>query len=67
MRYYDRTALNPKGTMEDPKRCVVEVSSWGWHSFQCRNRRGKGPDGLYCGIHARVITNGGKPWIPEDK
>lgn len=37
---------------EDPTRCVQGI----WQgissgSEQCSNKRGKGPDGLYCGMH----------------
>lgn len=39
---------------EDPKRCIEEVSDKGvWHWHQCSFKRGKGKDGLYCGIHAK--------------
>lgn len=35
---------------EDPARCVESVfDNFGNH--QCRNKRGKGPDGLHCGVH----------------
>jgi hypothetical protein len=41
-----------RGSAEDPARCIEGI----WHDFsrgtvQCRHARGKGPGGLYCGIH----------------
>jgi hypothetical protein len=72
MRTYNKWGGNPKGTEEDPKRCVVSVPEKGRSclSYQCRNKRGKGYNGLFCGIHAKKF---GKEdidkgfWIPEDK
>lgn len=51
---YGDSAINPSGTAQDPGRCVYEVmDKSGWYFYQCRFRRGKGRNGLYCGIHAR--------------
>lgn len=43
---------NPRGHAYAPARCAKEV----WHGMrarQCSKRNGKGPDGLYCGTHAK--------------
>lgn len=51
---YNMWAGNPKGWDFDPERCAAEVSDGtGWHWVQCSRRPGKGPDGLYCGQHAK--------------
>ena len=46
---YGRRAGRPLGIPYDPTKCVYEI----WSGDQCIRRNGKGPDGLYCGIHAR--------------
>ena len=52
---YDRWAGNPAGHAVDAKRCVDTVKD-GAHCFvQCSRKRGKGPAGLYCGVHANAI------------
>lgn len=53
MRRYGVRAGNPEGHREDPARCVAEVRESGrWpHYHQCSNKRGHGPDGLYCRTH----------------
>lgn len=66
MRRYNRWGGNPKGTPENAEHCVASVSS-GWHSYQCCRKRGKGPGGLYCGIHARQIAQGRQPYVPKDE
>ena len=52
---YGEWAGNPKGYPEDKSLCVQEV--WapgrGIHCYQCRRKRGHGPDGLYCKQHAK--------------
>lgn len=54
IRVYDEWAGNPKGIPEDKTRCVTEVRDFtGWHSFQCRRKRGFGPNGEYCKQHAK--------------
>lgn len=52
-RVYGRWAGKPKGTQEDPTRCVEEVCAGGrdMHFYQCLRKRGHGPDGLYCKQH----------------
>lgn len=45
---------NPKGYKYDETKCAFEVHD-GALFYQCRYKNGKGPDGLYCGIHARKI------------
>jgi hypothetical protein len=54
-RRYGDWAGNPRGNAEDPARCIEEV--WeprgGMRAYQCTRKRGKGLDGLYCGIHAK--------------
>ena len=52
---YGAWAGNPNGWDYDPALCAAEVinNSRGEHLSQCSRRNGKGPDGLYCGIHAR--------------
>lgn len=50
-RIYGKWAGNPKGTKEDPTRCIEAVRSDPWISCQCSRKRGFGPDGLYCKQH----------------
>jgi hypothetical protein len=52
---YNEWAGNPKGRAYDPRRCAYEV--WQNHlSYQCSKKPGKGPDGLYCGQHAKRVS-----------
>lgn len=55
-RLYGRNAANA-GHPEDVTRCIESVCGEGLYgSFcphQCKRKRGKGKDGLYCGIHAK--------------
>lgn len=55
-RTYGEWAGNPKGSKEDPERCITEV--WpqyrGWIPGQCARKRGHGPDGEYCKQHAKM-------------
>jgi len=55
VRWYGQWAGNERGTREDPSRCVEEVwpSDGRWIAHQCGHKRGKGPGGLYCGVHAK--------------
>ena len=66
-RIYGPWAGAPKGRKEDMQKCIVEVSDGGpWPSYhQCLKPRGKGPDGLYCGLHAKQIAAGRFPRMPE--
>lgn len=53
-RIYDKSAMNPKGIPEDPTRCVASVTDFtGWHQYQCKRKRGYGPNGEYCKQHAK--------------
>lgn len=51
---YNVWAGNPKGTPEDPARCVEEVGygDRGAQHHQCIRPRGHGEGGLYCKQHA---------------
>lgn len=52
-RRYGSWAGNPKGNPENKLHCVAEV--WptdGWVPYQCRRKRGFGPNGEYCKQHA---------------
>ena len=54
---YAQWVGNSKGIKEDLSHCIEHVSDGGRGSFgitrQCRFKRGKGLDGLYCGVHAK--------------
>jgi hypothetical protein len=67
MRVYNKWAGNPKGRAEDPTRCIAII----WDRFvigaQCGFKRGKGPDGLYCGIHARHLALKHSVYTPSAK
>lgn len=54
-RRYGEWAGNPKGNAEDRARCIEEVwpNERGPIPYQCMHKRGKGPSGLFCGIHAK--------------
>lgn len=67
MRRYGRWAGRPLGTPEDLTRCIATVYSDNWHTHKCRYKRGKGPDGLFCGVHAKQIERGTKPFVPPDE
>ena len=54
LRVYGQWSGNEKGVIEDQERCVASVGEWIHH--QCSNRRGYGPNGLYCRTHANVIN-----------
>jgi len=59
-RIYDSWAGNPKGTPEDPTRCIAEVRDFtGWHYLQCSRKRGYGPNGLFCKQHAKKGSSSG--------
>lgn len=59
MRRYGVWAGDPKGTPENPTRCVAEVypASGSFVPHQCHRKRGHGDDGLYCYQHARGSKN----------
>lgn len=53
---YDKWVGNPGGTRYNAGRCAAEVpDGTGWHRCQCQRKPGKGPDGLYCKQHAKMI------------
>ena len=42
----------------DETRCIARVADdTGFHFFQCRRKRGYGPNGNYCNQHAKKFTN----------
>ena len=54
-RRYNTWAGNPNGVRYQESKCAADV--WRNHlSYQCARKPGKGPDGLYCGIHAKMVT-----------
>ena len=65
MRRYDPSYFSPTGE-EDQTRCIAATMLSGYPGVQCTFRRRKGPGGLYCGLHARMISHGGTPYVPED-
>jgi hypothetical protein len=53
---YGRWAGNLEGLPYVDTRCAAEVSdSVSGIFYQCMFKNGKGPDGLYCGIHAKKV------------
>jgi len=53
---YNMWGGNPQGWAFKQNRCAAEVNDGtGWHSYQCSRRPGRGPDGLYCGQHAKMV------------
>ena len=46
----------PRGYAYAPGQCAA-VAGPGRYPRQCARKPGKGPDGLYCGIHAKKVTN----------
>ncbi len=66
MRRYGRSYDRPECLTD----CVVSVRGGGGAAFgphQCWNKRGRGPGGLYCAQHAKMVRDGKKVWVPEDK
>ncbi len=67
-RRYNVWAGNPKGRAERIEACIAEVyDTFSRLFYQCANRRGKGPEGLYCGTHARRLTLGKDVYVPTVK
>jgi hypothetical protein len=64
MRYYGKYSQ----LQEEKSRCVVLLydNALIGYSHQCRNKRGKGPDGLYCGTHANKLAKGRNVYVPEN-
>ena len=56
-RYGDGSdAPNGNGYDYNEGKCAYElVDAAGWLIQQCRNRNGKGVNGLYCGVHAKIV------------
>ncbi len=54
------------GMPERPEDCIAKID-YAFAAHQCGHKRGKGPDGLYCGTHAAQIAKGRHVRIPEDK
>jgi hypothetical protein len=42
------------GAVYQASRCAYEIND-GWYYWQCRRKPTKGPDNLYCGIHAKKV------------
>jgi hypothetical protein len=69
MRRYNKWAGNSEGTKEDITRCIVQVSDRGKFSlfYQCRRKRGYGPNNLFCKQHAKLLEKGEHLFIPEEE
>lgn len=54
-RRYGQWAGDPRGVVEDPTRCIKDVTppSRSIISYQCRRKRGHGEGGQHCRQHAR--------------
>ncbi len=67
MRRYRVWAGSPKGTPEDPRRCVASVAEGDRSvlSRQCGRKRRHG--GLLCMQHAKIKAEGRHLWIPRDE
>lgn len=50
-RRYGASDGCPRGDDENPTCCIEKVDDW--IPRQCSRKRGHGPDGLYCGQHAK--------------
>jgi hypothetical protein len=68
-RRYGAWAGNPKGRQENPDNCIASIyaNSRDMISCQCSKKRGKGPDGLYCGTHAAMLAKGSHVFVPSMK
>lgn len=53
---YGRWAGEPKGREYKEGKCAAEILG-GWNFYQCPFKNGKGPAGLYCGIHAKKVVD----------
>lgn len=60
---YRAWAGSPNGTPENGEKCIEVVHDTGRSilSHQCSRRRGKGPDGLFCTVHAKRYDEDAKP------
>jgi hypothetical protein len=54
---YRQWAGNERGSAYDEHRCAADVPDSGRSPLfhQCYSPNGKGPDGLYCGRHAKKL------------
>lgn len=52
-RRYGVWAMDPEGTPENPKKCIVEVHTDNTFG-QCPFLRGHGPNGDYCKKHGAI-------------
>lgn len=57
-RIYGAWAGHPQGYLEDVTRCIEGVwpNERGSMEHQCLNKRGHGPDGLYCRRHDPAVV-----------
>lgn len=71
LRRYGCWGGNPDDVREDVSRCVVSVSRDRMGSGQCTKPRGHGPDGEYCKLHARKLSEGQRtvhvPDVPKEE
>lgn len=56
LRVYGKWAGKPVGTPEDVTLCVetIVADRFVTGGYQCRRKRGHGPDGLYCKQHGKI-------------
>ena len=55
-RRYGKGPGAPTGYAYNEGKCAYEhFERAGWQMQQCRNKNGKGVNGLYCGIHAKIV------------
>ena len=55
VKRYGANAAN-KGELEDVTKCIKQIwSENGFKSWQCKRKRGHGPEGLYCKQHGKRI------------
>lgn len=68
-RRYGRRAAHCRCRLENPNCCVVAVRTGrrNFISSQCPRRRGFGPDGLYCRVHAKMLERGNHLEVPPDE
>ena len=51
---YNKWAGNPKGMPYREGRCAYQVHHWPLFA-QCNRKNGRGPAGLYCWQHAKMV------------
>jgi hypothetical protein len=56
LRRYGQWAGDEIGQRENITRCVQVVypADGGWIPYQCKRKRGHGPNGLYCSQHGAI-------------